>query len=156
MDNFKEEMGFLNAPQFPGQQVNKNVSIDTIRGMIKRQKRLKGYNFNVPVGTSTFDLNLSGTARILLGLVMYGRLYEEGREVTTECCKSFTYIETVQFTVNNEIVLDSLDPNFISFGLMTNEYYYIPRPLSGTDTLTLKFQNNGATAEQCRVVLYYI
>lgn len=156
MDNFKEEMGFINAPQFPGQQVNKNASIEQIRGMIKRQKRLKGYNFSCPVGTSTFDLQLSGTARILLGVVMYGRLYVEGTEVVTECCKSFSNIETVQFTVNNEIVLDSLDPNFISFGLMTNEYYYIPRPLSGTDTLTLKFQNNGANAEQCRIVLYYI
>lgn len=156
MDNFKEEMNFINSPQFPGQQINKGASIESIRSMIKRQKRLKGYSFNAPVGTSTFDLNLSGTARILLGIVMYGRLFEDGVEVKTECCKSFSNIETVQFTVNNEIVLDSLDPNFISFGLMTNEYYYIPRPLSGTDTLTLKFQNNGTTAEQCRVVLYYI
>jgi hypothetical protein len=156
MDNFKEEMGFLNGPQFPGQQVNKNASIETIRSMIKRQKRLKGFSFICPVGTSTFDLNLSGTARILLGIAMYGKLVVEGEVVPSTCCQSFQNIETVQFTVNNEIVLDTLDPNFISFGLNTNEYYYIPRPLSGTDTLTLKFQNNGANAEQCRVVLYYI
>jgi hypothetical protein len=156
MDNFKEEMNFINSPQFPGQQLNKNVSIDAVRSLIKRQKRLKGYNFSCPVGTSTFNLDLSGTARVLLGIALYGRLYREGTEVTTECCKSFSNIETVQFTVNNEIVIDSLDPNFLSFGFNNNEYYYIPRPLSGTDTLTLKFQNNGSLAEQCKIVLYYI
>jgi hypothetical protein len=158
MDNFKEEMGFLNAPQFPGQQVNKGATIDAIRSMIKRQKRLKGYDFSCPVGTSTFDLNLSGTARILLGIALYGRTFdaETGEYLKTECCTTFTNIETVQFTVNNEIVIDTLDPNFLSFGFNNNEYYYIPRPLSGTDILTLKFQNNGTLAEQCKVVLYYI
>lgn len=156
MDNFGEEMTFLNSPQFMGQQLNKKVTIEDVRSLIKRQKRLKGYSFNCPVGSSTFNLDLSGTARMLLGVALYGRTFVEGTEIITECCKTFTNIETFQFTVNNEIVIDSLDPNFLSFGFNNNEYYYIPRPLSGTDTLTMKFENNGTAAEICKVVLYYI
>jgi hypothetical protein len=91
----------------------------------------------------------------LLGIAVYGKVTD--REAATDsCCIPFTQIETMQFQVNNEIVIDQLDPNFLSFGFNNNEYYYIPRPLSGTDELTLKFNNTGTTTEICKVVLYYI
>jgi len=187
MDNFNEEMGHIGNPQFMGQQLGA-VSIEKVRGFIKRQKRLKGYNFEAPVGTSSFDLNLSGTARLLLGIAVYGKCetpaapaltaipsgaalagkldsaigaYKQAavaaEAVDSGCCWcGFEQIETLQFTVNNEIVIDTLDPNFLSYKFNTNEYYYIPRPLSGTDQLTLKFVNSGAIAETCKVVIYYI
>lgn len=197
MDNFNEEMSHIGNPQFMGQQLGA-ISIEKVRGFIKRQKRLKGYNFDVPVGTSSFDLNLSGTARLLLGIAVYGKCevaapapavaipagaaklgvldaienaYAEVRveaqkvaingsnviDTATGCCWcGFEMIETLQFTVNNEIVVDTLDPNFLSYKFNTNEYYYIPRPLSGTDQLTLKFVNSGTAAETCKVVIYYI
>lgn len=150
MDNFNEEMGHIGNPQFMGQQLGA-ISIEKVRGFIKRQKRLKGYNFEAPVGTSSFDLNLSGTARLLLGIAVYGTNHDD-----SSCWCGFAQIETLQFTVNNEIVVDTLDPNFLSYKFNTNEYYYIPRPLSGTDQLTLKFVNSGAIAETCKVVIYYI
>ena len=152
VDNFSEEMNFINAPQFPGQQLG-NKSIEQIRGIIKRQKRLKGFSFNAPVGTSQFNIDLSGTARILLGLAMYGTARSE---VAQTCCVNFLNISQVQFKVNNEIVIDQLDPNFLSFGLNNNEYYYIPRPLSGTDTITMTFVNTGTVTETCHIVIYYI
>jgi hypothetical protein len=152
-ENFAEEMGAIGQRQFPGQQFGANI--EQVRSLIKRQKRLKGYSFNVPQGASSFNLDLSGTARILLGIAVYGKVTD--REVATDsCCIPFTQIETMQFQVNNEIVIDQLDPNFLSFGFNNNEYYYIPRPLSGTDELTLKFNNTGTTTEICKVVLYYI
>jgi hypothetical protein len=43
-DNFNEEMNALNAPNFPGQQLG-GVSIEQVRGLIKRQKRIKGFTF---------------------------------------------------------------------------------------------------------------
>ena len=164
MDNFNEEMGHIGNQQFMGQQWGA-VSIEKVRGFIKRQKRLKGYNFEAPVGTSSFDLNLSGTARLLLGIAVYGKcetpavpaaLAAEPTADSGCCWCGFEQIETLQFTVNNEIVIDTLDPNFLSYKFNTNEYYYIPRPLSGTDQLTLKFVNSGAIAETCKVVIYYI
>lgn len=146
-------MNLINAPQFPGQQLGK-VSIDQVRSLIKRQKRLKGYSFQAPVGSSSFNLDLSGTARILLGIAIFAPIDPEVKG--SECCTSFTQITTLQFKVNNEIVIDQLNPNFLSFGFNNNEYYYIPRPLSGTDEITLSFVNNGTLTETCNVVLYYI
>jgi hypothetical protein len=152
-DNFNEEMAAIGQRQFPGGQFGANI--EQVRSLIKRQKRLKGYSFNVPQGASSFNLDLSGTARILLGIAVFGKVTDREAGIGT-CCIPFTQIETMQFQVNNEIVIDQLDPNFLSFGFNNNEYYYIPRPLSGTDELTLKFNNTGTVTEICKVVLYYI
>lgn len=144
MNNFAEEMNLINAPQFPGQQLG-NKTIEQIRGIIKRQKRLKGYSFTVPTGASSFNLDLSGTARILLGIALI-----------KPNAQAFSNIASLQFQVNNEIVIDQVNPNFLTLYFNNNEYYYIPRPLSGTDELTLKFQNTGVNAETCEVIIYYI
>ena len=45
----------LNAPQFPGQQV-KGMTIEQIRTLVKKQNRIKGYNFSVATGTNSFNL----------------------------------------------------------------------------------------------------
>lgn len=151
-DNFNEEMSHIGGPQFPGQQLG-NKSINDIRAIIKRQKRLKGYNLTVPVGGSGFNLDLSGTARILLGIALFGK---STKNIASDSWNTFVDIETVEFQVNNEIVIDQLDPNFLTQQFNNNEYYYIPRPLSGTDQLTLRFTNPGANAEVVKVVIYYI
>jgi len=153
-ENFNEEMNFINAPQFPGQQLG-NVPIEKIRALIKRQKRLKGYSFQVPSGTSSFNLDLSGTARVLLGLALYpGK--DPDAEITSVCCGDFKLISQLQFVVNNEIVIDQVHPNFLTNNFNNNEYYYIPRPLSGTDIITINFLNPQADDETCNVVIYYI
>lgn len=149
-DNFSEEMNFINAPQFPGQQLGK-VSIDQVRALIKRQKRLKGFEHIAPAGESELNLDLSGTARILLGIALLGASGAEDINLV-----GISQVTKMQFTVNNEIVIDQLNPNFLTSTFNNNEYYYIPRPLSGTDVLTLKFSNTGGKAEQIRIVIYYI
>lgn len=153
-DNFGDEMGFLNAPQFVGQQLG-GTSIETIRGLIKKQKRLKGFSHTAPIGTSTLNIDLSGTARILLGIALFGNTRSGGSPLSTTW-GSFTEIDTIQFTVNNEIVIDQLDPNFLTPQYNNNEYYYLPRPLSGTDQITMNFINAGANAEIVKIVVYYI
>jgi len=142
-------MNGLNAPQFPGQQV-KGMSIEQIRTLIKKQNRIKGYNFSVVTGTNNFNLQLSGTARILLGLALVPRTLTAsiGNE-------GFTQITGVTLKVNNEIVIENLDPNFLTNFFNNDEYYYLPRPLSGTDEITLTFTNPGAT-EQASLAIYYI
>jgi len=151
MDNFNEEMKHL-APQFMGQQLG-NISIEQVRGLIKRQKRLRGYSFNCPIGSSEFNLDLSGTARILLGIAFFGTNLKESLSASWA---QFVGVTSTQFTVNNEIVIDQLDPNFLTQNFNNNEYYYIPRPLSGTDQLTMKFINTGTSTELVKMVLYYI
>ena len=133
----------ISAPQFPGQQI-KNLSIDDVRTLIKKQRRTKGYVFSVPSGQSTFNLQLSGTARILLGIAFLGT-----------GGANFNNITSCQFKVNNEIIIEQTSPNFFTSLLTTNEYYDLPRPLSGTDEIILSFQNGGAI-EVLNCVIYYI
>ena len=138
----------INAPQFPGQQV-KGLSIDQVRTLIKKQIRMKGFSFNVVTGSSTQNIQLSGTARILMGLVFVPR------EITGVPVTGFSQIGSVSFKVNNEIIIENADPNFLTTLLMNDEYYYVPRPLSGTDEITLSF-TNPLVAEVCNVLFYYI
>lgn len=153
-DNFSDEMGFMNAPQFMGQQLG-NASIETIRGLIKKQKRIKGFSHTAPIGTSTLNIDLSGTARILLGIALFGNT-GTGTSSLSNTWGSFVEIDTVQFTVNNEIVIDQLCPNFLTPQYNNNEYYYLPRPLSGTDQITMNFINTGTATEVVKIVIYYI
>jgi len=134
----------LNTPQFPGQQV-KNFGIEQIRTLTKKQRRTKGFAFNVPTGDSTNDIQLSGTARILLGINL---IANSGNAIAN--------ITSFQFKVNNEIVIDQTNPNFFFKGyLNSQEYYSIPRPLSGTDQITITFKNSGAV-ETCYLQIWYI
>lgn len=139
----------LNAPQFPGQQV-KGMSIEQIRTLVKKQNRIKGYNFSVATGTQNFNLQLSGTARILLGLSLIPRAVGTDVAIT-----GFQDVTGVTFKVNNEIIIENLDPNFIGNFFTNDEYYYLPRPLSGTDEITISFTNPGAT-ENVSLAIYYI
>jgi hypothetical protein len=154
MDNLNEEMNLIGNPQFMGQQFGK-VSVDQIRALIKRQKRIKGYSHTAPVGNSQINLDLTGTARIFLGIAFFGKANAVAPPAFANWTV-FTEIETVQLQINNEIVIDQLDPNFLTPQFNNNEYYYLPRPLSGTDEITVKFNNTGIAIENLKIVVYYI
>jgi hypothetical protein len=149
MKKLENIMQGLNAPQFPGQQV-KGMTIEQIRTLVKKQNRIKGYNFSVATGTQNFNLQLSGTARILLGLSLIPR--NAGTDVAVT---GFQDVTGVTFKVNNEIIIENLDPNFLGNFFTNEEYYYLPRPLSGTDEITISFTNPGAT-ENVSLAIYYI
>jgi hypothetical protein len=149
MKKLENVMQGLNAPQFPGQQV-KGMTIEQIRTLVKKQNRIKGYNFSVATGTQNFNLQLSGTARIMLGLSLIPRAVGTDVAIT-----GFQDITGVTFKVNNEIIIENLDPNFIGNFFTNDEYYYLPRPLSGTDEITISFTNPGAT-ENVSLAIYYI
>jgi hypothetical protein len=149
MSNFNEELKMVTGgrsnvrtPQFPGQQ--KGYSIEQVRSLIKKQKRAKGFNFSLETGSSDFNLDLSGTARIFLGFAL---LFDE--DVITNQPEQFDFI------INNEIIIDQTQPSFFSPDFMDDEYYYFPRPLSGTDELTVKFSNS-AGEQTVRMIVYYI
>jgi len=154
MDNLNEEMNLIGNPQFMGQQFGK-VSVDQIRSLIKRQKRIKGYSHIAPVGNSQINLDLTGTARIFLGIAFFGTA-KAALAPGIANWTVFTEIETLQLQINNEIVIDQLDPNFLTQQFNNNEYYYLPRPLSGTDEITVKFNNTGTNTEEIKIVVYYI
>jgi hypothetical protein len=140
----------LNAPQFPGMQTGKMKSVDEVRDLIKKQRRVKGYTFSVPNGQSQQNLQLSGTARILLGIQLL--VVDPG---TDTYIQGFQTISNISFKVNNEIIIESLHPNFVTNYANDEEFMSIPRPLSGTDEITISFTNSGAT-EVCAIAVYYI
>lgn len=140
----------LNAPQFPGLQTGKLKTVGEVRDLIKKQRRVKGYTFSVPNGQSQQNLQLSGTARILLGIQLLP--VSPG---TDTYIQGFQRISQIGFKVNNEIILESLHPNFITNYANDEEYMDLPRPLSGTDEITISFTNSGAT-EICAIAVYYI
>lgn len=140
----------LNAPQFPGLQTGKLKTVGEVRDLIKKQRRVKGYTFSVPNGQSQQNLNLSGTARILLGIQLL-----PVAPGTDTYIQGFQNISQISFKVNNEIILESLHPNFLTNYANDNEYMDLPRPLSGTDEITISFTNSGVT-EVCAIAVYYI
>ena len=140
----------LNAPQFPGLQTGKLKSVEQVRDLIKKQRRIKGYTFNVPNGQSQQNLQLSGTARVLLGIQLIS--IRPGQDTYIQ---GFQNITEVSFKVNNEIIIESLSPQFLTNYANDEEYCDIPRPLSGTDQITISFTNSGAT-ETCAIAVYYI
>ena len=140
----------LNAPQFPGLQTGKLKSVDAVRELIKKQRRVKGYTFQVANGQTQQNLQLSGTARILLGIQLIP--INAG---TDTYIQGFQEINLVSFKVNNEIIIESLHPNFLTNYSNDEEFCPIPRPLSGTDEITISFTNSGVT-ETCAIAVYYI
>ena len=138
----------LNAPQFPGTQTG--LKMDQVRDLIKKQRRVKGYTFSVANGQSQQNLQLSGTARILLGIQLI-----PVNPGTDTYIQGFQSISEVSFKVNNEIIVESLHPNFLTNYSNDEEFCPIPRPLSGTDQITISFTNSGAT-EVCGIAVYYI
>lgn len=133
----------VRTPQFMGTQ--KGATIDEVRALIKQQKRIKGFEFVVPTGASTFNLQLSGSARIFLGFALLNIRPTD----PTATPDNFT------FTINEEVIIDKVKPFFFTAYLQDDEYYFIPRPLNGTDQLKVDFQN-GSAPQTWWMIAYYI
>ena len=84
MDN--QNPVFPRNVQFPGSTYGAKLS--TVRRLVSKQKKIKGYRFTVPTGNSTQTLQLPGEAKLLLGV----KLYNEGTVVDY----------TLSVLVNNE------------------------------------------------------
>ncbi len=140
--------GFVNTPQFAGLQ-NGKLDIADVRKLIQQSKKTRGYRFQVATGTSTFNLQLNGTARIWLGFSLLPQVTDTGAMNLT------TFPEEFNLTINNLIICDQTHPAFYTQLLMDEEYYKIPTPLSGTDIITVSFENAGA-AQTWDMIAYYI
>jgi len=141
------EKGVVRTPQFPGvlrSGKDTGKMIEFVRGLIKRQKRCRGFQFGVSSGSNDFTIELSGTARTFLG---FSILFDD-----TELFANQPTSTTI--TINNEIIIQDVQPSFFSPDFMDDEYYFFPRPLSGTDTILL--QADGVADIDMLVAVYYI
>ena len=133
--------------QFPGSTYGAKLS--TVRRLVSKQKKIKGYRFTVPTGNSTQTLQLPGEAKLLLGLKLYN-------ENTTSPVVDFT----LSMLVNNEKIVDTVhtaqfDANPINSN-QQQEYLAINRPLAGQDTINVEFTNNDANATVTVLHVFYL
>ena len=140
--------GFVNTPQYPGLQ-NGNLDIKDIRKLIAQSKKTRGYRFTVATGTSVFNLQLNGTARIWLGFALLPSVENAQALDLTVMPEEFN------LTINNLIICDQTHPAFYTQLLNNWEYYKIPTPLSGTDIITVTWQNAGLE-QTWDMIAYYI
>jgi len=134
----------VRTPQFPGLQGGK-LSIEQVRAIIRRQKLAKGFRFGLTAGTNeSLQLKISGTARTFLGFAILER-QQVNNAVGTQ----------MTITINNEIVINQVPPEFFSPDFMDDEYYFFLRPLSGQDEILLDVTLSNDT-EDFLIIVYYI
>ncbi len=140
-----KRQGIVRTPQFPGMQSG-SKTIEEVRTWIKKQKRAKGYvhALGAASGANEFNLDISGSARIFLGFALL--FTESGIAAQPD---SFT------MQINDEIVINQVQPTFFSPDFMDDEYYFFPRPLAGTDTVDV-FYNNPGPAQTVFMIVYYV
>lgn len=128
----------------PGEQMG--FTVEEVRNFIKRQKRCKGQSYELSAGTNDdLTVQLPGTARVLLGFAFY--ITKLGEAVEPD--------GLVSLQVNNEKVLENVFVTFFGPDFTDEEYYFIPRPLSGQDDI--KFTVTGVVDQyQLNVIYYYL
>lgn len=133
--------------QFPGSQYGAKLS--TVRRLVSKQKKIKGYRFTLPTGNSAQTLQLPGEAKLLLGLKLY---MENPNAPAVDIVLSML--------VNNEKLIDTVHTaQFDSNPTNSNqqaEYLAINRPLAGQDTINVEFTNNDALANVVVLHVFYL
>lgn len=92
-------------------------------------ERCKGFTIATVNGTVNLPVSFPGGGAQLVGLAVL----------------STSATQTVTFTVNNDVVIDSV--NVVALqrtAANPAQYYRFFRPLSGSDTLTMRIQDTGA------------
>jgi len=128
-------------PTQAGRQFDELAAIQNITN---KQKRTRGYIFACAIGTNSFDIAISGTARVLLGFTLLNNTNEQANIVG----------DSFSFFVNNEQIIESVNPNFFSAFLKLEEFSYFPRPLNGSDKVTVKVDTQAVS--NISMVIYYI
>ena len=137
---------FINTPQYPG--LEKGKTIEEVREYIRKQVKTKGFNWSIANGFSSFNLELSGTAKKFLGFSLMPVVADAGAISITAMAEEFN------LTINNEIITDQTHPAFYTNFFTDQEFYHILRPLSGTDVITVSWNNAGAVQNWIMIVYY--
>jgi hypothetical protein len=140
--------GVVRTPQFPGVLTDTQDTgklIEQVRALIKKQKRARGFLFGIQSGSGNLlNLELSGTARTFLG---FSILFSPDEDFSAQP-------NSITLTINNEIIIQDVQPSFFSPDFMDDEYYYFPRPLSGSDVIQMTAEGNDDI--NMKIIVYYI
>ena len=141
-------MGALNVfDQLKAKGLKTDLSnFDQFRDFTNKQKRVKGFFYTSVVGTTEVRIDLSGTARLLLGMLF---IKNGGLLDAVDPQVQFSLI------INNEVVLQDVCVDSLSLmRLGQTEFFEYLRILSGTDSIKIQFTD--VQALNYRVQFYYI
>lgn len=123
------------------QRVGKQLgmSVKDVKNYFERAKRIKGFSFDLSSGNNEgLNINLPGDAKLMLGL-----------SIIDKTNSNFTLL------INNDIAVNAVNTKFLSDIFTDSEYYYLPRPLSGSDDIEVSF-NGVVDAGNAKIAIYYI
>lgn len=129
--------------KFPG-GASTEKGIQLMRNLIDNQIKVKGYTLDCAAGNNDFKLDISGRAKMMMGIAL----------ISTSPDALTNYPTDLEYRVNNEIIVEDLHSFFISPAFMDDSYYFIPRPLSGADDITINLQS--PSEQEVYFVIYYI
>lgn len=127
------------SPQFPGAQ--SGASQASIQEFIRNQARVKGFRFSGGIGTQDFSLQISGTAKFLLG-IQFNQSFDAD----------------ITLKINNEIIYQDVPVialNPFSNPRSNKDWFAVDRPLSGSDEIILSI-NSFVAYTNTRFTTYYI
>ena len=129
---------------FPGTQLG--YDIGQMRDFVKVQKRSKGFNIQtVAGGTIDVPLKISGDGKFFLGLNL------------TSAVASTMFNHSFKLMFNEEQLFANCNGKYLTPELNPNkdmEFFPYPRPMSGSDTVTLSVTS--VIAEVIFLNTYYI
>lgn len=133
--------------QFPGAIFG--ATWPDIQALIQKQRKASGFLLTaLPLVRNSFPINLSGTAKILLGM---------------KCGAKAGLIDirnVFSLMVNNELIFDNISFAFFSSEFQTNgfgsDYVSFPRPLSGSDNIVITIDSVAGGNITYDTIFYYL
>ncbi len=129
---------------YPGKRLG--LTPEQVQDFIKRQKRCLGKSFELVTGANdNLEINLPGTAYMLLGWAIEETALGAGNTANGD----------LKVRLNNEVMVEGVHWEFFGKDFTDEEYYFIPRPLSGQDSFS--FAINGVTDTwTAKIIFYYL
>jgi hypothetical protein len=121
--------------------------IDIARDAVAIGLKTKGFVINSAVGAIITDINLSGTAKMMLGLRIIDNFTVIGAAMNPAI--------TMKLMINNEVIFENVPvQNYENLRAIINEYFECYRVLNGKDNIQLTI--NDVAAHIYNVAFYYI
>ena len=114
---------------YPGQ--NMGLSLDQVKNLVDNAKKVQGVTFISIAGTTTPNVQLPATAKMIKGFVFAGNV------VNTD---------TFDLLINEEKVVStgSVQAYQANTGKPLNAYYELARPVASSTAITLNYTSAGA------------
>lgn len=128
-------------------------SMDDVHSFNNSTIRRKGFVIRTGTGNNLVPIQLPGTSKFLLGLLLLDTS-GDGFNVCNLVINNDSRIEQVSTSSLCRVLPSTTGPAVASVNAYDEEYFPVPTPLSGNDTITLELVVR--TAGEVYITIYYI